>query len=84
MNIPASSVVSSRLQNMRRRFEGQRNATAHKLNNNRLKQITFHALRHLRATMEYHRTNFKARVISFEKPQPATSMDYRYLFLLFH
>jgi integrase len=44
------------LRNLRRTFERQRNAMSYKLNNPRLHQITFHTLRHWKATMEYHKT----------------------------
>jgi len=37
-------------------FRTYRNRLAHKLGNPRLKQITFHTLRHWKATMEYHKT----------------------------
>jgi len=46
----------SRLESLRRTYERQRKRLAHKLNNPRLHQITFHTLRHWKATMEYHRT----------------------------
>jgi integrase len=39
-----------------RTFERQRKRLAYKLNNPRIQQITFHTLRHWKATMEYHRT----------------------------
>jgi integrase len=45
-----------KLKNMRRTYERQRNRLADKFCNPRLKQITFHTLRHWRATTEYHRT----------------------------
>jgi integrase len=37
-------------------FSQQRKRIAHKLQNPRLLKITFHTLRHWKATMEYHRT----------------------------
>ena len=37
-------------------FEKQRTKTAQKLNNPRIQKITFHTLRHWKATMEYHIT----------------------------
>lgn len=37
-------------------FKAQRDKIARKLNNPRLSRITFHTLRHWKATMEYHRT----------------------------
>jgi integrase len=45
-----------KLKNMRRTYERQRNRLADKFCNPRLRQITFHTLRHWRATTEYHRT----------------------------
>jgi integrase len=44
------------LRTMRKRFMWQRNRIAQKLQNPRLKRITFHTLRHWFATMEYHKT----------------------------
>ena len=44
------------LRGYRSSFVGQRKRTAHKLQNPRLKQITFHTFRHWKATMEYHKT----------------------------
>jgi len=41
---------------LRRTFEKQRERIAHKLNNPRINRISFHTLRHWKATMEYHRT----------------------------
>jgi integrase len=37
-------------------FTNQRNRLAKKLQNPRLKKISFHSFRHWKATMEYHRT----------------------------
>ncbi|MEM3825926.1 MAG: tyrosine-type recombinase/integrase [Candidatus Bathyarchaeia archaeon] len=45
-----------RLNNLRRSFERYRNRAAFKLGNPRLLQITFHTLRHWKATMEYAKT----------------------------
>jgi integrase len=39
-----------------RSYQRQRARTAQKLGNPRLRQITFHTLRHWKATMEYHKT----------------------------
>jgi integrase len=39
-----------------RGFRRQRKKASHKLQNQRIEQITFHTLRHWKATMEYHRT----------------------------
>jgi integrase len=44
------------LDDFRRTFIRQRNQVAEKLQNPRIKQITFKTLRHYTATMEYHRT----------------------------
>jgi len=45
-----------RLDNLRRSFERYRKRTAHKFGNPRILKITFHTLRHWKATMEYHKT----------------------------
>jgi integrase len=42
--------------NYRDNYCEQRKRIAHKLQNPRLQRITFHSLRHWKATMEYHRT----------------------------
>ncbi|KON32604.1 MAG: hypothetical protein AC479_07210 [miscellaneous Crenarchaeota group-6 archaeon AD8-1] len=44
------------LNSLRRTYERQRKKTAHKLGNPRLLRITFHTLRHWKATHEYHKT----------------------------
>jgi len=44
------------LRTIRKRFMWQRNRIAHKVENPRLKRITFHTLRHWFGTMEYHKT----------------------------
>ena len=44
------------LDNFRTTFERQRRAVAKKLQNPRMKQISFKTLRHFKATTEYHRT----------------------------
>jgi integrase len=46
----------SSTRSLRRTFEKQRKRISYKLGNPRIKQITFHTLRHWKATMEYHRT----------------------------
>jgi len=46
----------SSVRNMRSVFARQRRRIAHKLGNPRLQQITFHTLRHWKATMEYAKT----------------------------
>jgi len=45
-----------KLNYLRRSFERYRKRTAHKLANPRILKITFHTLRHWKATMEYHKT----------------------------
>jgi integrase len=44
------------LRTIRKRFMWQRNRIASKVENPRLKRITFHTLRHWLGTMEYHKT----------------------------
>jgi integrase len=44
------------LRHFARTFRRQRKKATHKLQNKRIKKITFHTLRHWKATMEYHRT----------------------------
>jgi integrase len=44
------------LNHLRRSFERYRRRTSHKFGNPRILRITFHTLRHWKATMEYHRT----------------------------
>ena len=44
------------LNNLRRTFDRYRQKLAHKFGNPRLLQITFHTLRHWKATTEYHKT----------------------------
>jgi len=44
------------LRTMRKRFMWQRNKIAFKIQNPRIRRITFHTLRHWFGTMEYHRT----------------------------
>ncbi len=46
----------SSLNSMRRVFERQRRRIAHKLGNPRLLGISFHTIRHWKATMEYYKT----------------------------
>jgi integrase len=46
----------SSLNSLEQCFRRQRTAAASKLQNPRLKMITFHTLRHFKATMEYHKT----------------------------
>ncbi len=45
-----------KLNYLRRSFDRYRKRTAHKLGNPRILKITFHTLRHWKATMEYHKT----------------------------
>lgn len=49
----------------RRLFENQRDALARKLQNPRLKMITFHTFRHWKATMLYHQTRDILYVMEF-------------------
>ena len=44
------------LRHFARTFRKQRKKAANKLQNKRIEKITFHTLRHWKATMEYHRT----------------------------
>ena len=57
-NLPKKSqrCFNGKLDNIRGSFNQQRIRTAKKLNNPRLKQISFHTLRHWKGTMEYHKT----------------------------
>jgi len=41
---------------MRKSYQRQRRLIAYKMQNPRLMQISFHTLRHFKATMEYHKT----------------------------
>ena len=50
---------------LRRTFERQRNRIAHKLNNPRLRRITFKTLRHWKATTLYHQTKDILYVMRF-------------------
>jgi integrase len=47
---------TAKIRSIRRSYQKQRKRTAHKLGNQRLNMITFHTLRHWKATMEYHKT----------------------------
>jgi len=49
-------VFPGSLRHFGRSFRRQRKRIAHKLQNPRVNRITFHSLRHWKATMEYHRT----------------------------
>ena len=49
-------VFDSNTDALRKSFTLQRRHIAHKLQNPRLLQITFHTFRHWKATMEYHKT----------------------------
>jgi integrase len=44
------------IDSLRTTFVNQRTETSKKLQNERLKQISFHTLRHFKGTMEYHKT----------------------------
>ena len=50
---------------MGKTFRKQRQRIANKLNNPRIQRITFHTLRHWRATIEYHRTKDILYVMQF-------------------
>jgi integrase len=52
----SNRVFCKSLKSQRRSFEKQRRTVARKLKNPRMIQITFHTLRHFKATMEYHKT----------------------------
>lgn len=49
-------VFAGSLRHFRRSFRRQRKRITHKLQNPRVNRITFHTLRHWKATMEYYRT----------------------------
>jgi integrase len=51
-----SRVFCKSLKSQRRSFEKQRRNLARKLKNPRIREITFHTLRHFKATTEYHKT----------------------------
>lgn len=53
------------LSNLRRTFERQRKRIALKLGNPRINRITFHTLRHWKATMLYHQTKDILYVMNF-------------------
>lgn len=53
------------LDNFRTTFERQRRAAAEKLQNPRIKQISFKTLRHFKASTEYHRTKDILHVMQF-------------------
>jgi len=50
------SVFNANSDAMRKSFQLQRKRITAKLKNSRLLQISFHTLRHWKATMEYHKT----------------------------
>jgi integrase len=52
----SDKVFSVDLRTMRKRFMWQRNRIAQKVQNPRLRRITFHTLRHWFGSMEYHKT----------------------------
>ena len=56
--LPRSSqtIFSSNADVMRKSYQRQRRQVAFKMQNRRLMQISFHTLRHYKATMEYHKT----------------------------
>ncbi len=51
-----SKPFSGSLRHFARTFRRQRKKAAYKLQNQRISKITFHTLRHWKATMEYHKT----------------------------
>jgi len=55
----------SSMSSIRRTYERQRNRIAKKLGNTRLKQITFHTLRHWKATVLYHQTKDVLYVMNY-------------------
>jgi integrase len=56
LNRNRETIFPHSLSGARTLFCAQRNRTAKKLQNPRIKKITFHTLRHYKATMEYHKT----------------------------
>jgi len=58
-------IFAKKLRNIRRVFSLKRNSLARKLQNPRLKQISFHTFRHWKATMLYHQTKDLLRVQQF-------------------
>ncbi len=50
------TIFSTCIHSIRTNYCAQRNRTASKLGNPRIKKITFHTLRHFKGTMEYHKT----------------------------
>jgi integrase len=52
----SNKVFKGSLRHFRRSFRRQRKRVAEKLRNPRINHITFHTLRHFKATMEYHKT----------------------------
>ena len=58
------SMPQQPLDHHRDNFNQQRKRLACKLKNQRLKQLTFHTLRHWKGTMEYHRTRDPFHVMS--------------------
>jgi len=57
-NLPKinENVFQTSKNSLRRTFEALRKRTITKLNNPRLKKISFHTFRHFKGTMEYHKT----------------------------
>jgi len=52
----SNTVFATNTDALRKSFSHQRKLIAYKLKNPRLQQISFHTLRHWKATMEYHKT----------------------------
>ena len=57
-NLPRinDDIFQTKKHGLRRTYEGLRKRMATKLNNPRLKKISFHTFRHWKGTMEYHKT----------------------------
>jgi integrase len=52
----STKVFTANSDALRKSFEKQRKSIAYKMQNPRLRQISFHTFRHWKATMEYHKT----------------------------
>lgn len=52
----SDNAFNGSLRHFARSFRRQRKKIAYKLQNQRINSITFHTLRHWKATMEYHKT----------------------------
>jgi integrase/recombinase XerD len=56
LNRNNESIFASKEKSIRTRIDAHKNRVAKKLDNPRLKQISFHTFRHWKAAMEYHKT----------------------------